>query len=166
MELAIAYPQGQASAQLHIAGRHNVRNALAAAACAHAAGVPLAAIALGLSGFEPVTGRSRAGCTDHGQSVTVVDDTYNANPDSVAAAIAVLAELPRRCWCWAIWARWAITARSSMPRPGHWPGRPGLRISLLWATRAHLQPLPLAAVLSILIACRPFNRPLAKFYPR
>ena len=88
-------PQGSAAVQLHIAGRHNVGNALASAACAHAAGVPLAAIAQGLSGFEPVTGRSRALAVQiNGQSVTVVDDTYNANPDSVAAAIAVLAELP------------------------------------------------------------------------
>jgi UDP-N-acetylmuramoyl-tripeptide--D-alanyl-D-alanine ligase len=63
---ALNTPQGVAAVQLHIAGRHNVRNALAAAACAHAAGVPLAAIAQGLSGFEPVTGRSRAGRADQG----------------------------------------------------------------------------------------------------
>lgn len=93
--LKLHTPQGKAEVQLHIAGRHNVRNALAAAACAHAAGVPLVAIAQGLSGFEPVTGRSRALAVQlGGKSVTVVDDTYNANPDSVAAAIAVLAELP------------------------------------------------------------------------
>lgn len=93
--LALNTPQGSALVQLHIAGRHNVRNALAAAACAHAAGVPLAAIVQGLSDFEPVTGRSRALAVQiSGRSVTVVDDTYNANPDSVAAAIAVLAELP------------------------------------------------------------------------
>lgn len=88
-------PEGKAAVQLHIAGRHNVRNALAAAACAHAAGVPLAAIAQGLTAFEPVTGRSRALAVEiAGKSVTVVDDTYNANPDSVAAAIEVLSELP------------------------------------------------------------------------
>lgn len=93
--LQLNTPQGTAAVQLNIAGRHNVMNALAAAACAHAAGVSLAAIAQGLSGFEPVTGRSRALAVQiKGQSVTVVDDTYNANPDSVAAAIAVLAELP------------------------------------------------------------------------
>ncbi|MEX8192693.1 UDP-N-acetylmuramoyl-tripeptide--D-alanyl-D-alanine ligase [Comamonas guangdongensis] len=92
---ALHLPQGSAAVQLHIAGRHNVRNALAAAACAHAAGVPLQAIVRGLSAFEPVTGRSRALAVQFaGRSVTVVDDTYNANPDSVAAAIAVLAELP------------------------------------------------------------------------
>ncbi|MEG0921810.1 MAG: UDP-N-acetylmuramoyl-tripeptide--D-alanyl-D-alanine ligase [Comamonas sp.] len=88
-------PQGQAPVQLHIAGRHNVRNALAAVACAVAAGVPLVAIAQGLTAFEPVKGRSRALAVQYAdRQITVVDDSYNANPDSVAAAIAVLAELP------------------------------------------------------------------------
>ena len=88
-------PAGPLHAQLHIAGRHNVRNALAAAACALAAGVPLATIAQGLQAFEPVKGRSRAlALTLDGRSLTLVDDTYNANPDSVRAAIDVLAELP------------------------------------------------------------------------
>ena len=93
--LQLHTPQGSAAVQLHIAGRHNVLNALAAAACAHAAGVSLGAIAQGLTQFEPVTGRSRALAVQLGdKNITVVDDTYNANPDSVAAAIAVLAELP------------------------------------------------------------------------
>ncbi|MCM2253010.1 MAG: UDP-N-acetylmuramoyl-tripeptide--D-alanyl-D-alanine ligase [Ramlibacter sp.] len=86
---------GPVAYRLHIAGRHNVRNSLAAAACALAAGVPLAAIAAGLEAFEPVKGRSRAlAVTLDGRTITVVDDTYNANPDSVRAAIDVLAELP------------------------------------------------------------------------
>ena len=94
-DLVLHTPEGQVPVQLHIAGRHNVINALAAAASAHAAGVSLKAIAQGLSNFEPVTGRSRALALQvAGKSVTVVDDSYNANPDSVAAAIAVLAELP------------------------------------------------------------------------
>ena len=60
-----------------------------------AADVPLAATAAGLEAFEPVKGRSRALClTLAGRELTVVDDTYNANPDSVRAAIDVLAELP------------------------------------------------------------------------
>jgi UDP-N-acetylmuramoyl-tripeptide--D-alanyl-D-alanine ligase len=72
-----------------------VRNALAATACALSAGVPLAAIAAGLEGFEPVKGRSRAlQVTVQGRDITLVDDSYNANPDSVRAAIEVLAELP------------------------------------------------------------------------
>jgi UDP-N-acetylmuramoyl-tripeptide--D-alanyl-D-alanine ligase len=93
-QMTLHTPQGQADVRLNIAGRHNVRNALAAAACAHAAGVDLAHIVQGLQQFEPVQGRSRALALDlHGQSVTLVDDTYNANPDSVRAAIDVLAEL-------------------------------------------------------------------------
>ena len=88
-------PAGPLDFPLHIAGRHNVRNALAAAACALACGVPLAAIAQGLAAFEPVKGRSRALAIALGARVlTVVDDTYNANPDSVRAAVDVLAELP------------------------------------------------------------------------
>jgi UDP-N-acetylmuramoyl-tripeptide--D-alanyl-D-alanine ligase len=80
---------------LHIAGRHNVTNALAATACALAAGVPLEAIVRGLSAFTPVKGRSRAFSVPCGaRAVTVVDDSYNANPDSMHAAIEVLAELP------------------------------------------------------------------------
>jgi UDP-N-acetylmuramyl pentapeptide synthase len=88
-------PAGVMRTQLHIAGRHNVGNALAACACALAAGVSLPVIAQGLSSFEPVKGRSRAfGIQCAGRHITVVDDTYNANPDSVRAAIDVLAELP------------------------------------------------------------------------
>jgi UDP-N-acetylmuramoyl-tripeptide--D-alanyl-D-alanine ligase len=88
-------PAGQLSYPLHIAGRHNVSNSLAAVASSCAAGVPLAAIAQGLSAFEPVKGRSRAVLVRHaGRLITLVDDTYNANPDSVRAALDVLADLP------------------------------------------------------------------------
>lgn len=94
-QVQITTPQGPLACALHIAGRHNVRNALAATACALAAGVPLAAIAQGLEDFVPVKGRSRAlGVVLAGRSITVVDDSYNANPDSVRAAIDVLADLP------------------------------------------------------------------------
>jgi UDP-N-acetylmuramoyl-tripeptide--D-alanyl-D-alanine ligase len=94
-ELRFASPAGEQRCRLHIAGRHNVRNALAAAACAWAAGVSLAHIAQGLTGFEPVGGRSRALSLALDQrGVTLIDDTYNANPDSVVAAIRVLTELP------------------------------------------------------------------------
>ena len=87
---------GQAlSFRLHIAGRHNVKNALAAAACALSAGVTPEAVVRGLETFVPVKGRSRALALALPDRVrTLVDDTYNANPDSVRAAIAVLAELP------------------------------------------------------------------------
>jgi UDP-N-acetylmuramoyl-tripeptide--D-alanyl-D-alanine ligase len=94
-QFTLKTPEGTAPVHLHIAGRHNVKNALAATACALAAGVSLATVAQGLVAFEPVKGRSRALVlhTTQGE-ITLVDDTYNANPDSVRAAIDVLAELP------------------------------------------------------------------------
>ncbi len=86
---------GQVVFDLHVAGRHNLRNALAALACCAAAEVPAEAMARGLSAFEPVKGRSRTAVLRHrGRQITLIDDTYNANPDSVRAIIDVLAELP------------------------------------------------------------------------
>jgi UDP-N-acetylmuramoyl-tripeptide--D-alanyl-D-alanine ligase len=94
-QFTLKTPEGTAPVHLHIAGRHNVKNALAASACALAAGVSLSAVALGLRAFEPVKGRSRAMVLrTAGGDITLVDDTYNANPDSVRAAMDVLAELP------------------------------------------------------------------------
>jgi UDP-N-acetylmuramoyl-tripeptide--D-alanyl-D-alanine ligase len=88
-------PAGALHYALHIAGAHNVKNSLAAVACALASGAPLKAIAAGLESFEPVKGRSRALLlTCQQREITLVDDTYNANPDSVRAAIEVLADLP------------------------------------------------------------------------
>ncbi|WP_348708669.1 UDP-N-acetylmuramoyl-tripeptide--D-alanyl-D-alanine ligase [Acidovorax soli] len=88
-------PWGALSYRLAIAGRHNVKNSLAAAACALAAGVSLQAVAQGLQAFVPVKGRCRAVQINHsGLNATLVDDTYNANPDSMRAAIQVLADLP------------------------------------------------------------------------
>jgi UDP-N-acetylmuramoyl-tripeptide--D-alanyl-D-alanine ligase len=94
-QLRVRTPAGDIACDLRIAGTHNVRNALAATACSLAAGAPLEAISRGLQAFEPVKGRSRAfGLQVNGRLLTVVDDTYNANPDSVRAAIEVLAALP------------------------------------------------------------------------
>ncbi|MBD3892649.1 UDP-N-acetylmuramoyl-tripeptide--D-alanyl-D-alanine ligase [Hydrogenophaga sp.] len=88
-------PAGALSCCLRMTGRHNLHNALAAVACALAAGVPLAAIERGLNAFAPLAGRSRAlELALPGRSVTLIDDSYNANPDSVLAAIDLLAELP------------------------------------------------------------------------
>ena len=95
-QLGVRTPLGSLQARLQIAGRHNVVNALAAIACTLAAGVSLEHIAQGLSAFEPVKGRSKSSelRLADGHAVTLVDDTYNANPDSVRAAIDVLASLP------------------------------------------------------------------------
>ncbi len=92
-------PAGEATFRLHVAGAHNVKNALAAATAALAVGVPLGAIAQGLQAFEPVTGRSRLHQRVwRGGALTLVDDSYNANPDSVRAAIDVLAALDGPRW--------------------------------------------------------------------
>ncbi|MDB5806728.1 MAG: UDP-N-acetylmuramoylalanyl-D-glutamyl-2,6-diaminopimelate--D-alanyl-D-alanyl ligase [Betaproteobacteria bacterium] len=82
-------PQGNVEVALRIPGMHNVLNACAAAACVLAAGVPLAAVAMGLNAFVPYTGRLQKKTAKSG--AVVIDDTYNANPDSVRAAIDVLA---------------------------------------------------------------------------
>lgn len=78
--------------RLALLGLHNVRNALAAVACALAADVAPDAIIRALEGFAPVAGRLQV---RHARSgATVIDDTYNANPDSMRAAIDVLAAFP------------------------------------------------------------------------
>jgi len=91
-EVVIHTPAGDAEATIAIPGLHNVRNALAAAACGFAAGIPTAAIAKGLAAFRPYTGRHQVKVLQSG--ATLIDDSYNANPDSVRAAIDVLAGLP------------------------------------------------------------------------
>ena len=97
--LLLQTPAGASTVQLQVAGWHNVKNALAAAACALAAGCPLDAIRRGLEAFAPVKGRSQVKHYQRdGQTVTLIDDTYNANPDSVRAAIEVLASLPGPRW--------------------------------------------------------------------
>jgi len=91
-EIVVRTPEGEASATLAIPGLHNVRNALAAAACAHAAGIGLKSIGEGLASFRPYAGRLQVKQAASG--ATVIDDSYNANPDSVRAAIDVLASCP------------------------------------------------------------------------
>jgi UDP-N-acetylmuramoyl-tripeptide--D-alanyl-D-alanine ligase len=98
-QLSLQTPIGTVPTQLRQAGRHNLNNALAAAACAVAAGAPLSAIATGLAAFAPVAGRSQTLMIQMGgRPATLIDDSYNANPDSVLAAIDVLAGLPGPRW--------------------------------------------------------------------
>ncbi|MGB5132737.1 MAG: UDP-N-acetylmuramoyl-tripeptide--D-alanyl-D-alanine ligase, partial [Steroidobacteraceae bacterium] len=73
----------QARVRLRLAGRHNVMNALGAAAAAHAAGVPLPAIVAGLERVKPVNGRLQLKAGPRGS--WLIDDSYNANPSSVRA---------------------------------------------------------------------------------
>jgi UDP-N-acetylmuramoyl-tripeptide--D-alanyl-D-alanine ligase len=77
---------------LAVAGLHNVRNALAAIACTSALGIDDEVIARGLEAFQAVGGRLQRKNAFNG--AMLIDDTYNANPDSVRAAIAVLAQSP------------------------------------------------------------------------
>jgi UDP-N-acetylmuramoyl-tripeptide--D-alanyl-D-alanine ligase len=89
-------PAGRAEITLALAGRHNVLNALAAAAAATSAGATLSEIVVGLAGMRAVTGRlqlrrSRVGAW-------LIDDSYNANPSSVRAGLTALREMPGRRW--------------------------------------------------------------------
>ncbi|MEI7569580.1 MAG: bifunctional UDP-N-acetylmuramoyl-L-alanyl-D-glutamate--2,6-diaminopimelate ligase MurE/UDP-N-acetylmuramoyl-tripeptide--D-alanyl-D-alanine ligase MurF [Alcaligenaceae bacterium] len=85
-------PIGEGHITLSVPGTHNLLNALAATTCAVAAGVPLLAIEQGLARFNAVSGRMQPHRLVNGQ--VLIDDSYNANPDSVRAAIDVLASLP------------------------------------------------------------------------
>lgn len=85
-------PKGCADIHLKVPGIHNVRNALAAAACCYAVGIAIKEIQHGLNQFYGVQGRLTI-LTGKNQS-TVIDDTYNANLRSVLAALDVLAERP------------------------------------------------------------------------
>jgi UDP-N-acetylmuramoyl-tripeptide--D-alanyl-D-alanine ligase len=88
-ELQMSILGAVVTVNLAAAGQHNVLNALAAAACCKAIGVSNEKIVEGLQAFSPVSGRLQAKQAAAG--ALVIDDTYNANPDSVKAAIDVLA---------------------------------------------------------------------------
>jgi UDP-N-acetylmuramoyl-tripeptide--D-alanyl-D-alanine ligase len=97
--LAVGSPWGAFEIELALAGCHNQHNALAAASCALAAGAPVASVVEGLARFRPVKGR----LVPHrlvigGQTVQLIDDSYNANPDSVRAAIDTLAAAAQPAW--------------------------------------------------------------------
>lgn len=92
--LEVTTPGEHVAFELPLAGEHSARNALAAIAAATAAGAPLAACARALARFVAVQGRLQIRTGRHG--AMLIDDTYNANPDSVRAAIDVLARMPGR----------------------------------------------------------------------
>ncbi len=85
-------PNGQVNFELRVEGVHNISNALAASATAYALGISNAHIAAGLQSFGGVYGRLERKAAANG--AVLIDDTYNANPDSMKAAIDVLAKQP------------------------------------------------------------------------
>lgn len=85
-------PAGNARVRLRLAGRHNLANALAAAATAHAAGIALADLVHGLEQAQAVAGRCLQHRLSHGG--VLIDDSYNANPASMRAGIDLLAGMP------------------------------------------------------------------------
>ncbi|RZA36219.1 MAG: UDP-N-acetylmuramoyl-tripeptide--D-alanyl-D-alanine ligase [Lysobacteraceae bacterium] len=89
-------PQGNAAVDLPLPGRHNVLNALAAASIALACGVAMATIVEGLGASKPVAGRQVAHVLANG--AVLIDDSYNANPGSLAAAIDTLAAAGGQAW--------------------------------------------------------------------
>ena len=89
-------PLGPRRVVIHLAGQHNVLNALGAAAAAHAAGAGLDAIEQGLASMRPVAGRLELKSALSG--ARLIDDSYNANPGSLRAGIVSLASIPGEHW--------------------------------------------------------------------
>jgi len=95
-QFRLCLPAGEVHVTLPLAGIHNVRNACAAAAVAHALDVEAASIKAALEGVSPVSGRLQPLRGSNG--ATLFDDTYNANPLSVMAAAEFLAQLSGESW--------------------------------------------------------------------
>lgn len=95
-EIELRTSQGTARTRLALPGRHNVSNALAATAAALAAGVELSVIAAGLADMQPVHGRWEVQRGVAG--ARIIDDTYNANPASLEAALSLLSAAAGETW--------------------------------------------------------------------
>ncbi len=89
-------PLGKRAVHLNVGGRHNVRNAVAAAAAAMQAGATLDDVVQGLAAMQPVSGRLQPARTHQG--ARLINDSYNANPSSMRAGIDVLTQQPGRAW--------------------------------------------------------------------
>lgn len=89
----LIYPEGQLPITLQVEGEHQIMNALAAFGAGHLLGYEPALLAKGLESFE---GDGRRWFIEEVAGITVIDDSYNASPDSMAAALKVLAAKPKR----------------------------------------------------------------------
>lgn len=126
---------------LHVHGAHNVLNALAAVAVGHVLGLSVAKMAAGLSRFRPVAMRSQVSSW---QGISVIQDYYNANPDSMKAAVTLLQEFGA--------GRRTIAVLGDMLELG-----PETR-SLHWEVGAFVA----GSRVSLLVACGEFGRELAR----
>jgi UDP-N-acetylmuramoyl-tripeptide--D-alanyl-D-alanine ligase len=95
-DFALVSPAGRTTVRLGLAGRHNVLNALGAAAAATAAGATPEQVAIGLGRAQAVKGRLQLKAAANG--AWLIDDSYNANPSSFEAGVDVLAELDGERW--------------------------------------------------------------------
>jgi UDP-N-acetylmuramoyl-tripeptide--D-alanyl-D-alanine ligase len=93
VEIALQARRARANVRLHYLGRHNISNALGAAALTLAAGVPLAAVRRGLARAKPFSMRMQI---EDWRGIGIINDAYNANPASMKAALVTLAEVPCR----------------------------------------------------------------------
>ena len=100
----LVVPDGAAEVALRLIGGHHIGNALAAAAVAHELGGTPAGIATALSTAEPAS-RWRMELTERPDGVTVVNDAYNANPESMRAALAALTSIGQGRRTWAVLGR-------------------------------------------------------------
>ncbi|MDT0309175.1 UDP-N-acetylmuramoyl-tripeptide--D-alanyl-D-alanine ligase [Streptomyces sp. DSM 44917] len=105
-------PTGEAEVTLRLYGAHQVSNALAAAAVAHEAGLTAAAIAEALAASRPLS-KWRMEVTERPDGVMVVNDAYNANPDSTRAALRALAAMGGGRRTWAVLGRMAELGEDS-----------------------------------------------------
>ncbi len=96
INFVLSTPAGSAPVRMALAGRHNLLNALAAAAAAHAVGVEPASIAAGLAEVRPISGRLEPKAAVQG--ALLLDDTYNANPTSLRAGLLALTQYPGTHW--------------------------------------------------------------------
>lgn len=95
-QFILTTPNGEIVIKLNLFGLHNVKNALAASACCIAIDIPLSLVKDGLQSMQAVKGRmqSKAGL----RNSRIIDDTYNANPASLDAAIEAVCGTSNRCW--------------------------------------------------------------------